>query len=374
MKKHRIFRKILISLFILIGLVIAYFAFVLIYGSVTDYQPAFKQKLEVKNDSVHMPVYDDEFTFLSWNIGYGGLGYKEDFFYDGGEKTKASKDDFEVYINGIYAFLSKKTDVDFILLQEVDRNSTRSYKTDEMEVLSHTLPNHNYSFATNYLVNYIPVPLTNPMRRVNSGIALFSRFSPDSVAQISFPGNYSWPTKIFMLDRCFIYSSFSLKNGKELIIINTHNSAFDDGELRDIQTMILKAVLLDEYAKGNYVVAGGDWNLNPPSFMPEQYMKKYKGNSEGKALEEDFLPEDWTYVYDKFVPTNRSLVDKYKPGETETNTIDFFITSPNIKVDYNKCFDEGFLYSDHNPVFMKISLIEMETDTIADDSLTIEGE
>jgi hypothetical protein len=78
----------MITLLILIAVVIAYFAFVLIYGSITDYQPPFKQKLEVVNDSVHIPVYDDEFTFLSWNIGYGGLGYKEDFFYDGGKKTR----------------------------------------------------------------------------------------------------------------------------------------------------------------------------------------------------------------------------------------------------------------------------------------------
>ncbi len=370
MKKRRIFRKIFITLLILIGIVVAYLAFVLIYGSVTDYQPPFKQKLEVVNDSVHMPVYDDEFTFISWNIGYGGLGYKEDFFYDGGEKTKATKDDFEIYINGIYAYLSKKTNTDFILLQEVDKGSTRSYKTDEVSVLSHTLPNHKYSFATNYLVNYIPVPFTNPMRKVHSGIATFSKFSPDSVSQVSFPGNYAWPTKIFMLDRCFIYSSFSLKNGKDLIVINTHNSAFDDGELREIQMMIVKSVLLDEYAKGNYVVAGGDWNLNPPGFMPEMYLKKFKGNTNGSlGLEEDFLPEDWTYVYDKFVPTNRSLTDEYKPGETETTTIDFFIISPNIEVDFYKTFDEDFLYSDHNPVFMKISLIEMEPDTLASDSL-----
>jgi hypothetical protein len=81
----------MITLLILIAVVIAYFAFVLIYGSITDYQPPFKQKLEVVNDSVHIPVYDDEFTFLSWNIGYGGLGYKEDFFYDGGKKTRLQK-------------------------------------------------------------------------------------------------------------------------------------------------------------------------------------------------------------------------------------------------------------------------------------------
>jgi len=367
-KALKIILKILLYALITI---VAYFAFVLIYGSFTDYQPAFKKEADIVKDSVPDYPLGDEFTFLSWNIGYGGLGYKEDFFYDGGKKTRAKNEDFEVYINGIYAFLDKKRGIDFILLQEMDISSTRSYKTNQLDLISHSLSEYNYAFAYNYKVDYVPIPLFNPMRKVESGIALFSKYKMDSILQISFPANYSWPTKIFMLDRCFIYSSYPLENGKSLIVINTHNSAFDDGELRDVQMTILKSFMLDEYAKGNYVVAGGDWNLNPPEFNPETYIVKYKGATYGKALEKDFFPEDWSVATDKLFPSNRSLTAEYKPGVTETTTLDYFICSPNIKVKFSKTFDERFLYSDHNPVFMQIKLMDFYPDSLAVDSLIV---
>ena len=66
-----------------------------------------------------------------------------------------------------------------------------------------------------------------------------------------------------MLDRCFLLSRLALPDGKELVLINTHNEAFDDGSQRNQQMAVLKELMLKEYEKGNYVITGGDWNLNP---------------------------------------------------------------------------------------------------------------
>ena len=50
-------------------------------------------------------------------------------------------------------------------------------------------------------------------------------------------------------------------NNKELVLINLHMSAYDKGgEFRQKQLNMLEEVLQDEYKKGNYVIAGGDWN------------------------------------------------------------------------------------------------------------------
>jgi hypothetical protein len=45
---------------------------------------------------------------------------------------------------------------------------------------------------------------------------------------------------------------------KELVLINTHNEAFDPGDIRRAQMDYLRTFMIDEYSKGNYVIAGGD--------------------------------------------------------------------------------------------------------------------
>ena len=86
-----------------------------------------------------------------------------------------------------------------------------------------------------------------------------------------------------MLDRCFMVNRYPLENGKELLVINTHNEAFDPGEIRKAQMAYLKEFLLSEYAKGNYIIAGGDWNMSPPDFKPEFTRKqsKYRSDDDG---------------------------------------------------------------------------------------------
>ena len=49
-----------------------------------------------------------------------------------------------------------------------------------------------------------------------------------------------------------------------MIVINLHNSAFDNtGELRSRELGMLKDYLEREYRNGSYIIVGGDWNMNP---------------------------------------------------------------------------------------------------------------
>mgnify|MGYP002241508406 CR=1 FL=1 len=47
---------------------------------------------------------------------------------------------------------------------------------------------------------------------------------------------------------------------KELVIINFHLEAYDSGEGKIAQSKKLAKKLQEEYEKGNYVIAGGDFN------------------------------------------------------------------------------------------------------------------
>ena len=70
------------------------------------------------------------------------------------------------------------------------------------------------------------------------------------------------------------------------------------------------------------------------------------------------LPSGWQYAYDGSIPTCRLLTQPYQPSSEKTQyyVIDGFIVSPNVTVGKVETLDEGFVYSDHNPVVLDITL------------------
>ena len=228
----------------------------------SDYKPKEKEivfageKPEVLNDTI-------ELSLITWNIGYCGLDKDMDFFYDGGTKVFTPKAKCINNLLEVKKFLKQNDSLDFIFIQEVDKGSKRSYYINEYDSLTKALNGYSPFFAKNYDVFFVPVPPATPMGKVLSGLAIFSKFQPSSSVRYSFPGEYGFPKQLFMLDRCFLVNRYPLKSGKELIVINTHNEAFDPGQIRKAQMAYLKDFLLNEYRNGNYIITGGDWNRTP---------------------------------------------------------------------------------------------------------------
>ena len=296
-------------------------------------------------------------TLLSWNIGYAGLGREMDFFYEGGLEVRPEKEENEKYLKGIKAFLKTQRGLDFILLQEVDKKARRSYGKNQVEILQSCLPGFESVFARNYDVNFVPVPVNNPMGGVISGLQSFSRFQALTTERVAFEGNFSWPKRLFMLDRCMIIQRFMADNEKIVVLINTHNSAFDDGELRENQFDLIRKVALQEYHKGSYVIVGGDWNRTPPSYDTAGFQNgdAAKIHKLGNVVE-DFMPDAWTWAYDPAIPTNRDVNSFYQKGITSTSILDYFLLSPNIEFIEVNTTDLSFQHSDHNPVMIKVKL------------------
>jgi endonuclease/exonuclease/phosphatase family metal-dependent hydrolase len=210
--------------------------------------------------------------------------------------------------------------------------------------------------ALNYVVPFVPMPPNDPMGRVKSGLLCFSAFHSVEYTRYAFPGGYDWPVRLFMLDRCFLLSRLPLPGGKDLVMINTHNEAFDDGSQREQQMAVLKNLMLEEYAKGNFVITGGDWNQNPVGYQSTDIPRIFSAGDQARsikpAIEPDFFPEGWKWVFDPNNPSNRDVIASYKRGETRTTIIDFFVVSPNVKVKSINTVDLGFAWSDHQPVKM----------------------
>lgn len=349
-------KKWFVILFII--LIISFLVFLLV-ASVSDFKPAKTSDINIHCGQTTRVINSTELSFISWNIGYGGLGKKMDFFYDGGKKVRPEKTEFNYYWKNIKKVIESLDTADFILLQEVDFESKRSYFVKQDVQISSILNDFCMQKVLNYSVRYVPVPLFKPMGVVHGGLLTFSKYTPDQAFRHSYPELASWPEKLFLLDRCFIESRYKINSQKELVILNTHNSYYiKDDSLREMEIQVIRQKMLDEYAKGNYVIAGGDWNQNPPGLKNVNFKSNDLFKATHLSMRPEFPAENWKFVFDKQYPTNRWVDTPYHPGETPTTIIDFFIVSPNVHLIDVKTIPLDFEYSDHQPVFMKIRLSE----------------
>ena len=354
----------------IVGLVLLlfllYVGVVLAYGTANDFVPEQQLTLAPEQVSAQPLISDTLLTFVSWNVGFGGLGAESDFFYDdggfffaNGGTVISDRELVEKNVRGMTAFAAS-TAADFFLLQEVDHASKRSYFIDQFEALRNQLPDYAAVFATNFRNDRIPLPIAEPWRvygAVESGLASLSRWQPTTSERIQLPGEFPWPTKLFQLDRCLLVQRFPTADGKGLTVVNLHLSAYDKGgELKAAQMEFLGEWLRKEYAQGHYVVAGGDWNQVPPYFRFDSFMPGRTDGYTQTNIRPEFLPADWTWVYDAATPTNRKTRTAYVKGETFETLIDFFVISPNLKVRRARGIQQDFQFSDHQPVYMEVEL------------------
>lgn len=345
-------KRILFVLLIPVGAFILFLAWV----TLADYKPPEKIPAETKGNARLIDQTDSIFIITTWNLGYFGLGKECDFFFDGGKMTRPSEDQNQQYTKGVLDYLEKQEKSDFYFFQEVDVYSKRSHFDNQVEKLQGIFKGMESLFAFNYIVPYVIVPVKSPMGKVNSGILSFSVFHTTENTRYAFPTSYSWPVNLMQLDRCFMLSRIPLPDGKALVLINTHNEAFDDGSQRTKQLAVLKEMMFAEYQKGNFVIVGGDWNQNPVGYSIERLPMVDVRRTIEPAIEPDFLPEDWQWVFDPEVPTNRDVDAPYERGKTKTTIIDFFVVSPNVKVIEVRTDDLGFEWADHQPVEMTFRL------------------
>ncbi|MCK4919576.1 MAG: hypothetical protein KAS71_00935 [Bacteroidales bacterium] len=347
-------KKLLKALVIFISSLVIGFLIFLLAATLGNYNPDEQIVIQESESYDLLPDWT-EYDFIIWNIGYCGLDASMDFFYDGGEQVRPAEEKVNISLDKITELLSGNDTVEFFLLQEVDINSKRSYHENEYKRIEETLASYNSAEGINYKVFFVPIPPTEPMGKVKSGLQTLSKFIPKETIRHSFPGNYSWPMGVFMLDRCFLVSRFTVNNGKDLLIVNTHNSAYDDGSLREAQMDYLKVFLLEEYKKGNYVIVGGDWNQSPAGFIKE-FDDQVFDNENYTEIPEGYPEGDWQWAFDEQTPTNRRVKTRYERGVTPTTLVDFYLMSPNIQLISVKTKDMNFQHSDHQPVFLRMSL------------------
>ncbi len=347
------FLKILFTIVLVIVIVVG-----LALGALTalEYRPAPAEEAPLQSGAAKTLQPGQSLRLLSWNVGYAGLGAESDFFMDGGKDTRsADRETVQRYLDGISATV-KDSGAELVLLQEVDRDSTRSYRIDEAEAILAALGGQkSSSFAKNFSVAFVPYPVP-PIGKVESGLFTVSDYEIGEAARVALPCPFSWPLRIANLKRCLLVSRLPVEGtDKQLVLVNLHLEAYDDGEGKIAQTRQLTAFLEAEYARGNYVVAGGDFNQvfpastnRYPIFTPELW-------SPG-VFQTGVLPDGLRFVSDYDAPSCRLLNAPYDAETAQHYVIDGFILSKNVRLEAVETLDLGFENSDHNPVSLRVTL------------------
>lgn len=359
---------------ILLGVIIVLAVIVGIYAGYMQahyYRIPDNKKLTIKNNQRQELVLNKKYSATTYNVGFGAYDHNFDFFMDHGELkngqkthgwkgTAASKESVLASTNGVIQTMQKQNP-DFMFFQEIDTDSTRSHHVNQVKMLENHFGNYDAVFANNFHSAFLAWPPYDPHGSVQSGLLSMSRFKMTSAIRRQYPVTSALISKFTDLDRCFVVMEFPIKNGKNLVFINSHMSAYDKGgKMRKAQMKLISSVMEKEYQAGNYVIVGGDFNHALGKDMMTHFAHQEKIPDWVSVLDQKMLPKDFTMVKAtnrEQVATVRATDMKYDPKVNYMTVCDGFIVSKNIKASA-KNLDTDFRYSDHNPVRLEFELEE----------------
>ena len=349
-------RKTLIAAAVLVGIVILAFAALILYLTATEFRPPEETGAPVGGNPSKTLAAGDTIRVMTWNIGYGALGSNADFFMDGGKMVYSSTSERVQQNLEQMADTIREEDPDILFLQEVDRNSDRSYHVDQSAFFAEELPEAQYCFAPNFLVKFVPYPIP-PIGKVDGGIETLSKYPFAEGTRIQLPCPFSWPVRLGNLKRCLLINRIPIEGeDKDLVLVNLHLEAYDSGEGKIAQTAMLKEILEKEVQDGNYVIAGGDFNQSFSNIDTSAYAPQ-EGKWQPGYIDTGSFGEGWQFLMDESTPSCRSLDQVYDGADKDSfqfYLIDGFIVSGNLKVRSFRGIDKDFVNSDHNPVILEV--------------------
>ncbi len=360
---------LLLIVIILVGLVGIYVLYMqLQYSRIPD---RWALAAEGESEDTEGLKANQAYTALTYNIGFGAYSPEFSFFMDSGRMEDGtpvsgqrgrgiSCASVEANTLGAISEIGLQGNPDFVFLQEVDTDSTRSYHYNQAEAIKKAFEEHSSVFASNFHSAYLLYPLHEPHGSVNSGILTLSRYPIAESVRRSFPVSTNFLDKFFDLDRCFMVHQLQVENGRELVLINLHMSAYDEGgKVRQQQLEMLNAVMAEEYKKGNYVIVGGDFNHALGEGQVDIHLGEQQRPDWVFELSEDNLADHFSIVKAlnaEEVFTCRASDIPYVKGVNYEVTIDGFMVSDNVRAQAQNV-NAGFGYSDHNPVLLNFELM-----------------
>lgn len=287
-----------------------------------------------------------QLKIITFNIAYG-RGVKDDL---GDLRDKPT---IVGNLNRI-AEVIRQSGADIAALQEVDIDSSRTHRIDQMRYLARKLNWHHMALAMTWENNYVPYPYWPPSQhygRMRSGQCVISRLPLRSNRRYRFsqpkanPFYFNW----FYLHRAAQRVDVDLGRGRVVRLFNTHLEAFDEANRTD-QARKLSGILKSQ--SRDKVILLGDMNT-----LPALARKKKGFPDEPKANFE----KDRTFDILKNIPGMSEIIPDGTYRQDEKSTFTFPADLPTRRLDYifyGNCLElvEGRIYreagqvSDHLPI------------------------
>ena len=303
---------------------------------------------------------------MCWNVQYmASKNYV--FFYDvldgSGPDKRPSPEDIAKTIDEVARVINEENP-DVILLQEVDDGSKRTDKQDQLALLLPKIsPDYRcHSSAYYHKASFIPHPKI--WGSVGMKLSTISKFRMGKATrhQLALKDEF-WLKKKYDLKRAVLETRLIVENGKDFVVMNTHLSAFAQGQTTMQEQVKKVRELLDQYtAAGHGCIVGGDFNLLLPgtsySRLPDKFKAYYQEETELRLLTEAYpsVPS----IEDANGPDRTEWFTHYanNPAVTEPDrTIEYVFYSPDLQIGQRYVRQHDTLHiSDHLPIIVGLTI------------------
>jgi len=214
--------------------------------------------------------------------------------YASGQKNNEeflTQDEATQNLNDIIRVL-KEADADIIALQEVDFQSARTFKTNQMDAIARALNMPYVAYVTTWNLKYLPFPYWPPSRHfgsILSGQCILSRYPliEQSVQVFSKPVENSFWYNWFYLDR--VMQKVTVQLGDRVAKVwNVHLEAFQQPTKLEQAKFIGERVLTDpsplKFALGDF--NSKSFSINDPQYHHDtEALKLFQSESDLKNAE-----------------------------------------------------------------------------------------
>ena len=237
----------------------------------TEFRPAPTEDTQtVVPVSLPWEENKDTFEVISWNLQFSA-SRKYHFFYDGGQDVIASEQDVIQTLEAIQKVIDDNRP-DILLLQEIDRHSTRTANVDQLRWLLSRDSQWSWTSTPYFKAPYVPHPGHQHMGRVHMDLAIMSRAQLSDGKRIALPllDEPRW-RQMFNLKRALLTSQLHAPGSTTPIQIGvTHLSAFSKGDGTMAKQVAKLMEWVDSLPPNTPWILAGDFNLLPPQDSPSR--------------------------------------------------------------------------------------------------------
>lgn len=287
----------------------------------------------------------DQFSVLSWNLQFAG-SREEAFFYDGGEAVHVPLERVTKTTEAIAAFI-KSQSPDLVFLQEVDRDSARTARIDQLQAYLGAGDWACWSSTPYHRSRYVPHPSPDHLGRIDMHLAILSRFSLEAGERIALPGlSEGWLRKQFNLKRALQWVELPVEGGDPIRLGNTHLSAFSNGDgTLGHQVAVLQAWM----SVGASWLLAGDMNLLPPGDDPVRFGDPEPGYTDDPNPVLGLEPERYDVARGALLSEDERT---YLPfgADVPDRKIDYLLASDRLELVEHSVLRAPSELSDHLPI------------------------